>query len=428
MKKLDVLFEGWGQSWMLGTLADNDRQVIFEYSAQALTRGIELSPRHLKLRAQAYGGFPSYLSHLPGLVSDALPDGWGLLLMDRLFRQGGRNPDSVSPLDRLAFVGRRAMGALSFRPSCELDSQDTSWSLRHLAQAAHEVTDKDIVALRMLAVAGGSPHGARPKALVMYDAQARTVSTRDGAAGEPWLVKFQGQTEHPEVCAIENVYAQMARDCGIDMGKTEHFPLDSKLAAFGTRRFDRERGMRVPVHSMAGALHTDFRTPALDYETVLRATGFFTHDQSEVFKAFRLCVFNVVFNNRDDHAKNFSLRMNEQMRWQLAPGYDLTFNPGPAGYHQTSVMGEALAPARSHLISLASKLALRAADATDIIDQACGAAESLGAAMEQAGVRRVTRQALVKAVEVNLLRCGIAAPGRKPVEPSTGGPRARRPK
>lgn len=419
MKKLDVLFEGWGQSWTLGTLADNGQQVIFEYSPEALTRGIELSPRHLKLRAQAYSGFPSYLGHLPGLVSDALPDGWGLLLMDKLFRRSGRNPEALSPLDRLAFVGRRAMGALSFRPSGELDSPDADWSLLHLAQAAHAVTDQDVVALRMLALSGGSPHGARPKVLVLYDAPTRTVSTRDGAAGEPWLVKFQGQAEHPEVCAIENVYAQMARDCGIHMGPTEHFPLDARLAAFGTRRFDRERGMRVPVHSLAGALHTDFRTPALDYETVLRATAFFTQDQGEVFNAFRLCVFNVVFNNRDDHAKNFSLRMNEHTQWKLAPGYDLTYSPGPRGQHQTSVMGEALAPARSHLLALASKLALRAADATEVIDQACAAAERLGAALEQAGVRRVTRQALVQAVEANLLRCGSAAPGPKPVAPAT---------
>jgi serine/threonine-protein kinase HipA len=53
---------------------------------------------------------------------DVLFEGWGLLLMNRLFRQGGRSPDTVSPLDRLAFVGRRAMGALSFRPSQEWDA------------------------------------------------------------------------------------------------------------------------------------------------------------------------------------------------------------------------------------------------------------------------------------------------------------------
>ena len=430
MKKLDVLFEGWGQNWVLGTLADDDRQIIFEYSAAALTRGLELSPRHLKLRVEAYGGFPSYLNHLPGLVSDALPDGWGLLLMDRLFRQSGRNPDAVSPLDRLAFIGQRAMGALSFRPSEDLGANESDWSLLQLARAAHDITDitdEGVVALRVLALAGGSPHGARPKALVMYDPKSRVVSTRDGASGEPWLVKFQAVVEHPEVCAIENVYAAMARACDIRMGATEHFPLDPKLAAFGTRRFDRERGMRVPVHSMAGALHTNFRTPTLDYETVLRATGFFTQDQSQVFNAFRLCVFNVVFNNRDDHAKNFSLRMNEQMRWDLAPGYDLTYDPGPGGHHQTSVMGEAHKPARSHLMSLAGKLALPTAEAALAIDKACGVAEGLGTALEQAGVRRVTRQAVVKAVETNVLQCGFAGRTRKAARPATGNSRARKP-
>lgn len=111
--------------------------------------------------------------------------------------------------------------------------------------------------------------------------------------------------------------------------------------------------------------------------------------------------------------------MNEHMHWKLAPGYDLTFSSGPRGQHQTSIMGEALAPARSHLIALASKLALRSADVSDAIDQACGVAESLSAALEEAGVRQTTRLALLQAVEANLLRCGIAAPGQRLNGPAT---------
>lgn len=407
LKKLEVVFEGWGQDWVLGTLADDGRHLLFEYSPEAVKRGIEFSPRHLKLRHEAYGNFPDFLSRLPGLVSDALPDGWGLLLMDRIFRKGGRNPDQVSPLDRLAFVGNGAMGALTFRPSEELESQNADWSLLKLAQAAQHVNDEDIVALKMLALAGGSPHGARPKALVMYDPVTRATSTREDAPGEPWLVKFQAQDEHSEVCSIENVYAEMARDCGIVMEPTRNFILDSKTAAFGTRRFDRERGMRVPVHSMAGALHANFRVPSLDYETVLRATGFFTQDQRQVFAAFRLCVFNVVFNNRDDHSKNFSFLMNKRMQWQFAPGYDLTFNTGPGGYHQTSVMGEALRPSRDDLISLATKVALPLAESVEVIDKTCSIADGLAMALEQADVRKVTRQTIHSAVTANLLRCGI---------------------
>ena len=90
MKKLRVFYEGWGERWPLATLADDGQHLLFEYSAQALQQGLELSPRHLPLRAPAYGGFPEHQMRLPGLVADALPDGWGLMLMDRLFRKSGR--------------------------------------------------------------------------------------------------------------------------------------------------------------------------------------------------------------------------------------------------------------------------------------------------------------------------------------------------
>ncbi|HAG79025.1 MAG TPA: type II toxin-antitoxin system HipA family toxin, partial [Pseudomonas sp.] len=110
MKLLTVHYCGWGEDWPLGRLADDGQSLLFEYSPEALSQGLELSPLHLKLRADAYGGFPIHLHRLPGLIADSLPDGWGLLLMDRLFRQHGlRHP---GPLDRLAFIGERAMGAL----------------------------------------------------------------------------------------------------------------------------------------------------------------------------------------------------------------------------------------------------------------------------------------------------------------------------
>ena len=81
MRKLHVRYHGWGENWLLGTLADDGAELLFEYSPEALAQNLELSPRHLKLRPQAYGSFPDYQHRLPGLIADALPDGWGLLLM-----------------------------------------------------------------------------------------------------------------------------------------------------------------------------------------------------------------------------------------------------------------------------------------------------------------------------------------------------------
>ena len=311
MKRLAVRYCGWGEDWPLGHLADDGATLLFEYTPEALAQGLELSPLHLPLRAAAFGGFAPHLHGLPGLIADSLPDGWGLLLMDRLFRrQGLRHP---GPLDRLAFIGDRAMGALRFVPAVKPDAEEPDWNLLILArESARALTDETGAALRELALTGGSPQGARPKALVHYDARTEQVSTRSDAAGEPWLVKFPAQGEHKEVCAIEQLYAEVARDCGLEMPASKCFDLAPRLAAFGVARFDRERGLRVPVHSLAGLLQVDFRLPGnADYTALLRATRLLTRDEREVEKAYARAVFNVLFHNRDDHPKNFACASGE---------------------------------------------------------------------------------------------------------------------
>jgi serine/threonine-protein kinase HipA len=139
MKRLDVIYDGWGEHWPLGTLADTGRALLFEYSAEAHRQGLELSPYRLPLQTTAFQGFPTHQWRLPGLIADALPDGWGLLLMDRLFRRRGLRPEALSPLDRLAFIGDRGMGALSFQPADAIDLGDEALSLLQLAQEAQAV-------------------------------------------------------------------------------------------------------------------------------------------------------------------------------------------------------------------------------------------------------------------------------------------------
>ncbi len=52
---------------------------------------------------------------------------------------------------------------------------------------------------------GGSPQGARPKALIYRDPVTNEFSTVSSHQHEAWLIKFPAQQEHPEVCAIEAV-------------------------------------------------------------------------------------------------------------------------------------------------------------------------------------------------------------------------------
>ena len=411
MNKLNVMYNGWGERWPLGVLAEFGHRSLFEYSPEALRQGLELSPFRLALRQPAYEGSEPFLEGLPGLIADALPDGWGRLLMDRRFRKAGRDSATVSVLERLAFIGDRALGALSFEPAegFALTTQDVS--LLELAQRIDRLTAAASAAvLNELLLIGGSPQGARPKALVRYERGSgrmragEAAGEAEGVPGEDWLIKFPARGEHAEACAIEELYARSARACGIDMPDSTFFPLGRGLAAFGVKRFDREAGMRVPIHTLAGALHADYRVPAVDAIDFLRMTRLMTNDMREVRKAFERCVFNLALHNRDDHAKNFSYRLGRDRRWQLSPAYDLTFSAGPRGHHQMAYAGESAAPSLAEVLQVAAKGGIDEATALRCVKRVRAMAASLEKGADGLPIRKATLRTIVKAVAANCAR------------------------
>jgi serine/threonine-protein kinase HipA len=354
------------------------------------------------LRAEAYGDFPDHLMRLPGFIVDSLPDGWGMVLMDRLFQQKGYDLRQISPLDRLSFIGHRAVGALVFEPEIKETLYPEAVQLAALAEESQLVlADVDTPALRQLALMGGSPQGARPKVLVHWDRVTGLMSTTPTQSSLPWLVKFQARQEHKEVCAIEELYATLARDCGLDMPPTCYFDLSPELAGFGIQRFDVDAGMRVPTLTLAGLMHANFRLPQVDYLTFLRATGFLTKDKREVAKAFERAVFNVVFHNRDDHTKNFSFRLNKARQWQLSPCYDLTFNLGPGGEHSMAVQGFGKEIKRAPLLELAQKAGLNVVLSGQVIDRMREVADNFEEYAKRLPIRAVTVSELSKYITTN---------------------------
>ena len=407
MKKLQVIYDGWGERWPLGTLADTGRDIMFEYSAQAVERGLQLSPMHQPLpRAGAAvvsfkGEAHSY--GLPGFIADALPDGWGMLLMDRALRKLGRNPREVSVLERLAIVGARAIGALSFEPSDEDILPAEKLQLKELAKEVialqadeNSGANKADAQLRHLMQLGGSPQGARPKVLADFNARTGQLSSGMPLAGSatPWLMKFPAESEHREVCAIEELYARVARHGGIDMPRSRFFDLGTKHSAFGVERFDRvvrdKQVLRVPIMSMSAYLQADHRLPSLDYETILLATLRITGDQREVVKAFERCIFNVIMHNRDDHSRNFAFRMNEQGLWKLSPAFDLTYSFGPGGEHSTSVAGHGKHITRAQLMQVAKAGGISVQVANRCINEWLSSAQGMAKLLKELPIRRIT--------------------------------------
>ena len=381
LKKMHVNYCGWGEDWELGLLVEGARQgsYVFEYSQQAIERGIEFSPYQLPLSRKTYSRFESFQLNIPGFIADSLPDGWGLLLMDRFLRRHHIDPNHISVLDRLAMMADDTMGALTYRPELPLpEDTDQSNEIKNLLQLAQEVRrevdGQGSEALLELIKLGGSPHGARPKALVEYDLVNDRMKTTSFEGSMPWLIKFPSSQEGAEVCALEYVYAKMAEKAGIDMPEAHYFNLGNGLSAFGVKRFDRVDSMRVPVLSMAGALHADFRLPSMDYADVLRATAMITRSVAQREIQLKRMIFNILMHNRDDHTKNFSFVLNKSGQWVVSPAYDLTFSYGPGGEHQTSVAGVGSDISRNAILQVAEHADIDAPTVDTIIEEVASVA------------------------------------------------------
>lgn len=380
----------------VGRLASAERgKIYFEYSP--ILRGLRISPLHLPPEPGLMTFDPMLFEGLPGVFYDSLPDGWGRLLLDRLVRSKGIAPNQLTALDRLAHVGHSGMGALVYEPDLSgdrppdvLDIDDLALKTEQVLRGSAEDVLEELVAL------GGSSAGARPKAMISINPTDSQIiygednKTRKGYV--PWLVKFPNTQDGPDAGAIEYVYSLMAREAGVFMSETRLFPAKNGPGYFTTKRFDREEsegGMtRLHVHTAGGLLHSDFRTPSLDYEDLLALTEIMTRDMREVEKMYRHAVFNVMSHNRDDHAKNFSFVMDFKGEWKLSPAYDITFSSGPGGQQSTTVLGEGKDPSPAHLRALGQKAKLSDKTVAQIIESTRHALGCWRALAQQHGVDR----------------------------------------
>ena len=357
----------------VGRLANREGKIYFEYDPTFLKTGLNISPLRLPSEPGLKTFDPTLFEGLPGVFNDSLPDGWGRLLFDRLLRSRGISVGDISPLDRLAHVGLTGIGALVYEPDYSTQAPKDALSLDVLAAQTQQVLSGEAEeALQELLALNGSSAGARPKAMIGVDEGRKNILQAEHKLPEgyeQWLVKFSNSTDGNDAGAIEYVYSLMAKEAGLEMMPTHLFPASNSAGYFATKRFDRDGRKRLHTHTACGLLHSDFRTPSLDYEDLLTLTGVITRDVREVEKMFRLAVFNVLSHNRDDHSKNFTFLMNEAGDWKLSPAYDLTFSSGPGGEQSTMVMGEGRNPSIEHLTKLGNEAKLNRADIGRIIDQ-----------------------------------------------------------
>ncbi|WP_455204944.1 type II toxin-antitoxin system HipA family toxin [Kaarinaea lacus] len=401
--KLQVYLSLQGQDYFVGTLADTRGQVFFEYDDEFLQLGFEISPFKLPIEQKFFQAISRPELHgLPGVFYDSLPDGWGWLVMDRAFRSVGIEAEKISPLTRLGYMGDRAMGALRYEPHSDLFDGDALLPLDLLAlsqqselilQGETETVVKEVI------IAGGSPGGARPKALVGFN--EHTNQAIYGVYDIPedyhhYVVKFRGFKDPACFGAVEYVYSIMAKEAGICMPPTRLIEC-GKERFFAIRRFDRDGNKKLHAHTLGGLLHSDFHKPEASYSHLLKVTSFLTRSQHEVSEAFRRMVFNVLGYNRDDHVKNFSFLMNGKGQWSLSPAYDVVYSQGVGGWHTLDIAG-VQNPDIPQLLRLAQEHGIKKPRAKAIIEQVQDALNQWPLLAAQYDVDQTTLVTITKAI------------------------------
>jgi serine/threonine-protein kinase HipA len=325
----------------------------FSYTPEFVSTGIEPSPLQMPLSNETYlfTDLPDQTyKRLPAMLSDALPDDFGNALINRYMADHGIEAPDVTPLDRLAYMSHRAMGALVFKPARGPRTQTpTSIELGSLVEQARQavtgiVTDdaQANAALRSLIEVGTSAGGARAKAVIAWN--PTTDEIRSGQLMAPpgfehWLLKFDGMGSDHELGVpknygcIEYAYHLMARDAGITMNECRLL-LENGRAHFMTRRFDRAgENSRHHMQTLCAMAHIDYKKKGTNaYSQFFSTMTQLNLPYEDMEEAFRRMVFNVMARNCDDHSKNFSFLLPENSAtWELAPAYDVTFAHNPHG-------------------------------------------------------------------------------------------------
>lgn len=391
-----------GNSIEVGELVLSNQKIYFRYNSDFLKTGLNLSPIKLPFSGEIVSADKQPFDGLFGVFNDSLPDGWGRLLLDRSLSAKRIDVARITPLDRLAYVGSRGMGALIYRP--EIKPEKTTEFVPELdilaAEMNHILQGTSSEIIEELFILGGSSGGTRPKIFVAYNPLTDDLlhgvdSVPEGY--EEWIIKFPSSSDNREIANIEFAYHKMALLAGIEMSECRLFKGKSGQVYFGTKRFDRVAGKRLHTHTASGLMHDNFRMSTMDYGHLMDCAFRLEKHVKAYEKVFRLAAFNVYSHNRDDHSKNFSFLMNAKGEWQFAPAYDLTFSYSGYGFHSTMIAGESKNPGRKELMKLATHFGLK--NAGLIIEEVQEAINQWGAIAREYSITGETRKTVQTAMD-----------------------------
>ncbi|MGL5226662.1 MAG: type II toxin-antitoxin system HipA family toxin [Bacteroidales bacterium] len=346
---LDVGYLSWDKKSGAG---------LFEYEPSFLERKLDIAPLTMPVDSlRSLKGLPWYgvkeklYQGLPAMIADSLPDKWGSSLFTAWLRDNNIPSKKVTPIDHLAFIGSRAMGALEYEPAHELgDNSAFSVDVQLLYDFAKQILDtrettflsqENSILWQDLIKISSSPGGKRPKAIVALNKATGDIISGQGHIPENfthYILKYDDSSNYP-YSKLEFAYYLMALDAGIQMMPSELHSYGN-ITHFLTERFDRKGNEKIHTQTLAAI------SPRADsYEDIFAIIRRLNLPYEDNKQQFLRMVFNVIARNVDDHSKNFAFCMDTSGLWRLSPAYDITYSvdlnaPSYTNRHSLTVNGK----------------------------------------------------------------------------------------
>ena len=267
--------------------------------------------------------------------SDALPDRWGRLLLNRreqiLAIEEQRPVRKLSSFDYLIGIDDFSrMGGFRFKVSqdggfinCEESLRIPPLTdMRTLVAASMEIEKSEELNrlpekkwLQQLVHPGTSLGGARPKAGVMND------------EGGLCVAKFPSRNDDYDVALWEHHSHLLAKEVGVIAAGTSVMEAGGKYHVLLSKRFDRTADGRRK--HFASAMTLLGLTDGCDAKTgngYLDIVDFILQNccdvEANLRQLYRRVAFNIAIGNSDDHFRNHGFLLTPK-GWTLSPAYDM---------------------------------------------------------------------------------------------------------
>ena len=329
----------WGKDVGYLSWDKKTKAAVFEYESSFLETKLDIAPLTMSITSPRskkqlpwIGDKDKLYQGLPPMIADSLPDKWGDSLFSAWLRDNNISTKNITPIDHLAFIGSRAMGALEYEPAHELgDNSAFPVDIQQLyAFAKHILNERETtvqsqensILWQDLIKISSSPGGKRPKAIIALNSETGEIISGQGSVPdgfEHYILKYDDNTVYP-YAKLEYVYYLMALDAGIKMMPSE-LRIYGDITHFLTKRFDRSNNEKIHVQTLAAI------SPLSDsYEDIFFVIRKLNLPAEDSKQQFLRMVFNVITRNVDDHSKNFAFCMDRKGAWRLSPAYDLTYS------------------------------------------------------------------------------------------------------